>query len=153
MKAFKFTDSAKLPTRKHSNDAGLDLYSTETVVLHRGEFAIVKTGVGVELPKGTVGILKAKSKSDFVVGAGVVDEGYRGELMVKVFNPTRASIRIREGDPLAQLVVLPVVVEPVEEVTKEEVSKSDRGATGGIVSQSATLKMISADEAEKFMEE
>lgn len=153
--ASKLDDDAIIPTRKHITDAGIDLYSLEGVELFAHHSTILKTGVTVEIPDGMVGIIKAKSKSDFIVGAGVVDSGYQGELLVKIFNPYNGPITIKKGDAIAQLVIMPCVNGTVEELPKEEIHKevSSRGNTGGITTQLSFLEGILSDqEARKFME-
>lgn len=129
----RLTDTATLPTRKHETDAGLDLYSDEDKVIY--EFGVVNTNVCIQLPPGTVGIIKPKSRHDFLIGGGVVDEGYRGPLMVKIIAPYNKSLAIKRGMPIAQLLVIPVDYVSLNEVSNEEFNKqkTPRGATGGIL--------------------
>jgi len=153
--ASKLEEDAKLPTRKHWSDAGADLYALETAVLSPQTSGIIRTGVTIDIPDGYVGILKAKSKSDFIVGAGVVDSGYQGEILVKIFNPYRAPIEIVKGSAIAQLVITPCISGEIQEIPKEEIhnTKSDRGKTGGIATQLSLLEdILSEQEARKFME-
>lgn len=121
----------KLPTRKNPTDAGLDLYSNKNIFLREGEATVIPTGVSIELPPNTFGLIKPKSRHDFAIGAGVVDEGYRGEIMVKIL-PSEAAY-IKKGDPIAQLLVLPVLYPAIKEVKK--LSKTPRGKTAGITSK------------------
>lgn len=153
--ASKLDEEARIPTRKHWTDAGVDLYSIESTFLFPQTSGIIKTGITIEIPDGYAGILKAKSKSDFIVGAGVVDSGYQGEILVKIFNPYDSVIEIHKGDAIAQLVIIPCITGEVQEVPKEKIhkSKSDRGETGGIVSQLSFLEeILTEQEAKKFME-
>lgn len=128
---------AVLPTRKHPADAGLDVYAVERVEIIPHRFAIVPTGVTVDIPEGFVGLLKPKGRSDHLLGAGVVDAGYQGEILVKVANLTDQVLVFNRGDAVGQLLVLPVLTPAVEEVTADEVhaKKSSRGGAGGIVTQ------------------
>lgn len=123
---------AKKPTRKHESDAGLDLYAYTLVTIPPGETKIVPTGIAIELPEGTMGLLKPKSRHDFMVAAGVIDQAYRGEVKVKIFNTTPKTIWFRPGDPVAQLVVVPVLTPEVERVSIKDLTKTKRGKTGGI---------------------
>ena len=79
------------PNRKHPTDAGIDLYANldeyKSLVISNNNYEIVNTGVTVEIPEGYFGWITNKSKSNFLVGAGIVDQNYQGELLVKIFNP------------------------------------------------------------------
>lgn len=128
---------ARIPTRKHSSDAGLDLYAAETVTLPPHGVGIVPTGITLEIPPGVVGLVKPKGRSDHLLGAGVVDAGYQGEILVKVVNPSPAPLTFHPGDAVGQLVLLPVLTPAVVEVSAGEIhpQASSRGGTGGIVEQ------------------
>lgn len=145
MKFALLRETAKAPTRKHETDAGIDLYADmgytydtqPKVEIFPNEYAIVNTGVTVEIPKGFFGWITNKSKNNFLIGGGIVDEGYQGELLVKVINPTGMRVTINHHDPIAQLLILPCLITPVEIVDKSKVHKesSSRGADGGIARQ------------------
>ncbi len=128
---------AVLPTRKHPQDAGLDLYAAEETTLPPHSAAIVPTGVTIEIPPGYVGLVKPKGRSDHLLGAGVVDAGYQGEILVKVVNPFARELVIHAGEAVGQILILPVLTPAVEEVSADEIhaSGSARGASGGIVDQ------------------
>jgi len=128
---------AVLPTRKHPADAGLDVYAVAAVEIPPHSFSIVPTGVTVEVPEGFVGLLKPKGRANHLLGAGVVDAGYQGEILVKVVNVTDVPLRFGAGEAVGQLVIVPVLTPAVEEVSAEEihVHKSTRGGAGGIVDQ------------------
>lgn len=128
---------ALLPTRKHPADAGLDLFAAATLSIPPHSASIIPTGITVEIPAGYVGLVKPKGRNDHLLGAGVVDAGYQGEILVKVVNPFARPLQITAGDAIGQLIILPVVTPTVEEVSPEEIHTrpSSRGATGGIVTQ------------------
>jgi dUTP pyrophosphatase len=128
---------ARIPTRKHRSDAGLDLFAVEAVILPPHSVAIIPTGITVDIPEGVVGLIKPKGRSDHLLGAGVVDAGYQGEILVKVVNPFAVPLEFKPGDPLGQLLLLPVMTPVVEEVGLEEIHPqvSPRSGTGGIVEQ------------------
>ena len=128
---------AQIPTRKHPADAGLDLYAVEAVTLAPHAFGIVPTGITVDIPAGVVGLVKPKGRSNHLLGAGVIDAGYQGEILVKVLNPFDHPLEFKPGDAVGQLVLLPVLTPAVEVVSLDEVhpSASSRGASGGIVDQ------------------
>ena len=128
---------AVLPTRKHPNDAGIDLYAVDADTIPPHGFGILKTGVTIEIPGGYVGLLKPKGRHDHLLGAGVVDAGYQGEILIKVANPSPIPLEIPAGMAIAQLLILPVLTPAVEEVSPQEIhpQESARGNSGGIVSQ------------------
>lgn len=128
---------AKLPTRKHPEDAGLDLYAAESVTVPPHSPGIVPTGIAVDIPTGYVGLLKPKGRNDHLLGAGVIDAGYQGEILVKIVNPFPHSLVISVGEAIGQLLILPIVTPGVQEVAPEELRQkpSERGSSGGIVDQ------------------
>ncbi len=136
-KAARLLPGAKLPTRKHPQDAGIDFYAAEAVIIPAQSFAIVHTGITIEIPEGYVGLMMPKSRSDFLLGAGVIDAEYQGEIMVKVVNPTSNALTIWVGDPVGQMLLIPVITPVVVEVDRDSLhqEESSRGKSGGIVSQ------------------
>ena len=138
IKAAKLREDAILPTRKHTDDAGIDFYSVESVWIQPNNFKIVKTGITVEIPKGYVGLMKPKSRSNFLLGAGVIDAGYQGEIQIKVANVGLGTLAIAYGDAIAQMLIVPVETPAVEEVPLSGIHQeaSERGATGGILGNS-----------------
>ena len=132
MKFARTDRRAKKPTRKHQSDAGLDLYALDSVVVKPGYSEIVHTGIAIELPENTMGLIKPKSRHTRLIGAGVLDQDYRGEIMVRVFNTDPRNLYIKAGDPVAQLVVVPILTPEVERVSMKELTKTKRGASGGI---------------------
>lgn len=139
MRITRTHDNAIKPTRKHATDAGLDLYACETYFVVPNDSIIASTGVAIELPEGYVGLVFPKSKNEHLVGAGVVDSNYRGTIYVKLVNYHDKPLYIKEGDAIAQLVILPIITPELEEVEYEEWDiGTDRGVTGGIASQYKT---------------
>ena len=138
IKAAKLREDAILPTRKHPDDAGIDFYAVEPVSIHPNFMGIVKTGITVEIPKGYVGLMKPKSRNDFLLGAGVIDAGYQGEIQIKVANISAETLNIEYGDAVGQMLLIPVETPAVEEVPLNEIHQeiSARGATGGILGNS-----------------
>jgi dUTP pyrophosphatase len=129
------SEQATLPTRAHEGDAGLDLYAAEAARIAPGERASVGTGVAVELPPGTAGLvvprsgLAARHGIALVNAPGVIDAGYRGELRVLLLNTDRAAaFAVEPGDRIAQLLV--VHVEVLAPVASAELHASERGNGG-----------------------
>ena len=126
---------AKLPTRAHEGDAGLDLHALEGCVLEPGERAMVPTGIAIELPDGHAGLvvprsgLAAKHGISVVNAPGLIDPGYRGEVRVLLLNTDPgAAFEVQPGMRIAQLVVTPVAAPAVQEV--EDLPSTSRGSGG-----------------------
>ena len=124
-------DGAYMPTRAHEADAGLDLYATKDAVIFRHGSEKFDTGVHIEIPKGYVGFLKSKSGLNVNQGiqsAGVIDSGYTGSICVKLYNHGFEAVRIRKGQKISQLVLLPIVTPEIELVDKlDETERGDGG--------------------------
>jgi dUTP pyrophosphatase len=134
IKFARLDPGAKAPARKHATDAGMDVYALADVIVKPFSYRNVHTGVTIEVPEGTMLEVRPKGRNNHLVGAGVIDAGYQGEIVVKVVNYTWRAMRLRKGDAIAQLVQLPVICEPVEEVTLDQIhsESSARGGSGGI---------------------
>ncbi|MFM8944940.1 MAG: dUTP diphosphatase [Actinomycetota bacterium] len=124
-----------LPTRAHPGDAGLDLRAASDVTVAPGERAMVPTGLAVAIPEGHAGFLlprsglAAREGLTLANAPGLIDAGYRGEIVCAVVNldPEHAA-SIARGDRIAQLVVVAIpVAEPIE-VT--DLSTTARGEGG-----------------------
>lgn len=98
-----------LPVRKTAGAAGYDLYSVSAAVVPAGGSAMINTGLAVALPKGHFGKIEGRSslgiKHSVVPFGGIIDEDYRGVIMVKLFNHSPEDYRIDANDRIAQLVV------------------------------------------------
>ena len=113
----KLDKYAFMPVREHITDAGLDVRAIDDGIVRAKQSAIFHTGVHVQLPKGTAGLFVSKSGlmvNHEITSTGLVDEGYSGEVLVKLFNHGENDYNVKRGDKIAQLVVLPVMYEPVE---------------------------------------
>jgi len=126
---------ARLPTRAHPGDAGLDLRAVEAVTLAPGARASVSTGLAVEIPDGQAGLvlprsgLAARHGVTIVNAPGLIDSGYRGELRVLLLNTDpQAPFAVQAGDRIAQLVL--VVIEAPEPVEVRSLTDSARGVGG-----------------------
>ena len=127
----KLDDGAFVPTRAHEHDGGMDLYAMEDQIVPAKESAIFDTGVHVQLPSGTAGLLVSKSGLNVKNGLtseGLIDEGYTGSIVVKLYNNSSFDYRVHRGDKISQLVILPIITPEVELV--DELENTERG-TGG----------------------
>ena len=126
---------AALPARAYAGDAGFDLAACERVELAPGARAAVPTGLAVAIPEGYAGFvqprsgLAARNGLTIVNTPGLVDSGYRGELVVILLNTDREhGFVVEPGTRIAQLVVLPVPEVDLLEV--DELPASERGVRG-----------------------
>ena len=131
----RLREESALPTQAYEGDAGLDLSACEQVRLAPGERAVVSTGIAVEIPAGYAGFVQPRSGLAARHGIGVVnspgliDAGYRGEILVVLLNTdARETFTVEPGMRIAQLVVVPV--ESVRLVEVDELEPSERGARG-----------------------
>lgn len=120
------------PTRAHPTDAGLDLRAKERVKIWPGMSASIDTGVHVELPAGYYGKIESKSglnvKHSIVSCGGVIDEGYTGSIVVKLYNLGDNAYVFEPGDKVAQIIIQPYIAPEIEIV--DELSETDRGESG-----------------------
>ena len=127
-------DPEMRPIYARAGDAGADLRSASDVLLPAGERVVVGTGVRIALPSGFVGLVHPRSglaanHGVTVLNApGTVDSGYRGEILVTLYNSSSADFEIKVGDRIAQLVIQEYVEANFIEV--EELPQSDRGTSG-----------------------
>lgn len=121
-----------MPTRAHEFDAGLDLYSADNdVYISPRNSELFDTGVHIQLPKNTVGFLKSKSGLNVnhsLTSEGVIDCGYTGSIVVKLYNHSDRSYRVRKGDKISQLVILPCLLPELEVV--DSLEDTERGTDG-----------------------
>ncbi|WP_067813479.1 dUTP diphosphatase [Nocardia inohanensis] len=146
-----------VPARAHEGDAGVDLCTTEDVIIEPGERKLVGTGIAVALPLGTVGLihprsgLAAKHGLSVVNTPGTIDAGYRGEIKVCLINhDLRTPVELRRGDRIAQLVVQKVELVDFTEV--DSLDETARGAggygsSGGHASLGSSVGQVTGKEA------
>lgn len=127
---------AILPTRAHPYDAGLDLYAPASegvyTIMPCGGSVVIDTGTHVQIPEGCAGVIMSKSGLNTNHGltcTGLIDAHYTGAIKVKLYNH-HPCLRydVRPGDKIAQLVILPCVLPPLEPVDRLE--ETDRGNHG-----------------------
>lgn len=129
IKVKKLHKDAKLPTHGHPGDAGMDLYAVEDAVFPAGEQARVHTGIAIEIPEGYVGFIWDKSSISFNTGlkimGGVIDSGYRGEIIMNFLNTSDKEIIIENGYKIAQMIIQKF--EHCEIIEVGEMSETVRG--------------------------
>jgi len=134
LKIKRLVPTAVLPKYAHPGDAGLDLCAAEAAEIPPQASRLVKTGLTIELPKGTEAQVRPRSglalKHQVTVlnSPGTIDEGYRGEVGVILINHGTQPFVIEPGMKIAQMVIQPVITVAVEEAA--ELSDTSRGSGG-----------------------
>lgn len=129
----KLDRGAFIPTRAHGTDAGADLRSPTDAVVPAWGSRVIDTGVHIQLPHGYVGMLKSKSGLNIkhgITSEGVVDEGYTGQIKVKLYNHSHERYKIERGDEITQLVIMPCEYVDFEVVDKLDDSERGDGGFG-----------------------
>lgn len=124
--------NAKIPTKANINDAGFDLYSIIDTVIPPKQRKTVRTGIAIQMPEHFAGLIWPRSglsvKQGIDVLAGVVDSGYRGEIMVCLYNTSDEVVGINIGDRIAQIIFQEVPRVSME--VHETLGSSQRGDNG-----------------------
>lgn len=144
-------NGAYMPTKAHDTDAGFDLrtpvdfivpaaqtvdeYATSFTTFYKmsAGMVTVDTGVHIQLPKGTVGMIKSKSGLNVkhsLITEGVIDAGYTGSIVVKVYNLSDKPYMFTKGDKITQLVIMPIVENELEQVDSLEDTERGNGGFG-----------------------
>ena len=122
---------AKMPTRAHATDAGLDLYAMHNAVIRPYKRAMISTGCHFEIPVGTVGLLTSKSglmAKQGLTSRGTIDAGYTGAVHVVLFNHSDKAVTIKKGEKISQMVIVPIITPELELV--DSLEETDRGNGG-----------------------
>ena len=127
-------DDSLIPAYQTSGSSGCDLMSTDNVVIPSGSRLVVGTGLKMEIPSGFAAQvcsrsgLAAKSGIQVLNAPGLVDNDYRGEVKVILYNSGREDFIVKKGDRIAQLMFFPIFQAIFQKATT--VSETDRGEGG-----------------------
>ena len=125
-------DGAYAPIRAHDDDAGLDLRAMYGQSIPAHGSACFDTGICLAIPRGYYGKIESKSglnvKHSVVSCGGVIDSGYNGSIVVKLYNFSDEAYQVKAGDKIAQLVLMPCFKPKLWLVN--ELEKTDRGTDG-----------------------
>ena len=125
-------ENAQSPTKSHNADAGFDLYASEDAIVRCRDRTVVKTGLSLRIPEGMAGLIWPRSglsvKSGIDVLAGVIDSGYRGEIMVCLYNTSSEVVDIKRGDRIAQIIFQEVPSTTL--ILSDDLGASQRGSNG-----------------------
>lgn len=129
-------DLATIPTYAHADDSGMDLCSTEEIVINPGNRALIGTGLTIELDPLTEAQVRPRSGLAYNRGItvlnspGTIDEGYRGEIKVLLINLSHEWFKVTVGMKIAQLVIAPIIKPDVLVARQTERGDNGFGSTG-----------------------
>lgn len=132
MKVKRISKDAVLPKKEHAGDLGYDLYAACDINIYPGTSELISTGIAVEFPDGYGGLIRDRSSVSqrlLFVFAGVIDQGYTGEIKIAMYNAGNERQHIKKGSKIAQMILIPTVNFAVTEVD-EIVSADQRGESG-----------------------
>lgn len=132
LKIKKLFPDAKLPSYAHPHDAGMDLYSNQSIIIKPNERQTISTGISMAIPSGYVGLIWDKSGIAHTYGlktmGGVIDSGYRGEVKVVIHNLSGKEFTVEKGSKIAQLLIQPVEQRKIVEVSElDETERREKG--------------------------
>jgi dUTP pyrophosphatase len=124
--------NAVVPTRGSKYSAGLDLYCTEDVFIKKRSNGVIKVGINIKIPKGHFGLLTHRSslafKNNCIASTGIIDQDYRGDIGIKLFNLGDEDVIIDHGSRVAQLLIIPYSHASL--FVKDSLDCTDRGKGG-----------------------
>ena len=128
----KLDDNAIMPTKAHTVDAGFDIYARNGGIVPKHGSLCFNTGVHINIPKGFVGFLKSKSGLNVNAGItseGVIDSGYTGAIVVKLYNNSGIDYYVARGEKISQIVFLPIPNVTLKQVDSFKIT-TERGDKG-----------------------
>ena len=134
IKFVKLTPTAVTPTKSHAFDAGFDMCADlcDKTTLRPGQHYLYPTGISLQIPQGYYGRIADRSGNAFKYGVhvlgGVIDAGYTGEISILLINLGQKAVEFNPGDRIAQLVITPILVCELEQVSC--LDQSERGNAG-----------------------
>jgi deoxyuridine 5'-triphosphate nucleotidohydrolase len=133
LKVVKTHPDAKLPHRAHASDSGYDVYSVEEAIVPGRGSVVVPVGLTLAYitpgywfrvePRSGLGF-----KHNLQPHLGIIDNGYRGDLGIKLYNFSDANVTLNKGSRIAQLVLYPHITATVSETDK--IDDTERGEDG-----------------------
>lgn len=139
MKIKRLHEHARVPEKAHPGDLGYDLFSVGHTSILPGHTVLISTGIAVQFPEGYGAVIRDRSsvatKQSLFTVAGVIDNGYTGEIRIALYNASNELREVRHGEKIAQMILQPVIsfdIEEVEHVTSVDGRGSDGfGSTNG----------------------
>ena len=127
----KLDNNAFLPSKAYTTDAGFDLKSPFDCIVKKHDNIVINTGVHVQLPPGYAAVAVSKSGLNFkndIVSTGLIDEGYTGPIMIKLYNHGNNDYEIKRGDKISQIVIIKNYEFNVKQI--ENINEGIRGEKG-----------------------
>ena len=134
IKIKRLNENAILPEKQHDSDAGYDLYSIEEIILKPNQIYKVKTGIAIQIPNNYGGLvlprsgLSSKYGISLINTPGLIDSGYRGELLIPLINHSSNEYTINKTERVAQLILLEIPEVKIE--VTSDLDESDRDSKG-----------------------
>lgn len=125
--------NAKMPTKGYKDDAAFDLYSYQAfTTIEPGKSEVFRTGTHMLIPKGYCGLLVSKSGMNVnhgIQSVGLIDSGYHGDIIVKLYNHSDKPYTVFKGDKISQILILPIPIAELEKVDEfdEDTERGDKG--------------------------
>ena len=134
LKIVKTHPDATIPTYATEHSSGLDLYSTESYLIKPQETVKIDIGLRLELPIGYEGQIRGRSglaSKGILAHFGTIDNCFRGNICVILYNSTNTFYEIRKWDRVGQLIITPILHQiPIKEISLDELTKTERGENG-----------------------
>jgi dUTP pyrophosphatase len=134
LNVLKLTEDAIIPQYAHPDDAGMDLFSIDSITIKPGQIVLIHTGIAIELPNNMEAQIRPRSGLALKNGItllnspGTIDAGYRGEIGVILINHGREDFEVKKGARIAQMVIKPIIHVDIEAVN--HLQDSARGSGG-----------------------
>ncbi len=127
---YKVDPNIPTPNVAHpGEDLGIDLYSGNNYTVNARSYQYIDTGIRISFPSGIGGMIANRSskgyKSHLLVYPGIIDSGYTGQLLLKMYNLSDEPIYIKQYEKIAQLILLPVYAFPIEVVDLDTFESTD----------------------------
>jgi len=134
LQVVKLSSQATLPTKSSCQSAGFDLYSAYDYIIKPFGKRLIKTDIQICLPCGTYGRIAPRSSlalnNHIDIGAGVIDEDYRGNICIIIFNHSDKEFFVKKGDSVAQLICEKIEYPQLIEVSSLNVTKRNKRGLG-----------------------
>ena len=134
IKIKRLNEDAILPEKQHDSDAGYDLHSIEDIILKPNQIYKVKTGIAIQIPNNYAGLvlprsgLSSKYGISLINTPGLIDSGYRGELLIPLINHSSNEYTINKTERVAQLILIEIPEVKIE--VTSDLDESDRDSKG-----------------------
>ena len=134
IKIKRLNENAILPEKQHDSDAGYDLHSIEEIILKPNKIYKVRTGIAIQIPNNYAGLvlprsgLSSKYGISLINTPGLIDSGYRGELLIPLINHSSNEYTINKTERVAQLILLEIPEVKIE--VTSDLDESDRNSKG-----------------------